>query len=65
MHYTGTQKQCEDYNNLVNKSQNYAGTTTKWSEVIEIEGQFFIAKHPLYWSEMDEVNELPIQNELL
>lgn len=63
--YKGTQKQCEDYDNFVSQKENYQGTTIKWSEVMEIEEEFFIAKHPSYSSDMVEVDKLPVIDEII
>lgn len=54
-----TKKQCEDYNAKVMQGEKYEGTTSQWAEVQEIEGSFYIAKHPNYSTELEIVNKLP------
>jgi hypothetical protein len=58
-----TKKQCEAYNAEVTQVENYQGTTSQWANVKEIEGSFYIAKHPNYSTELEIVNELPVVNE--
>ena len=63
MYYKGTKTECEAYNLKV-----YNGTesikqdpfTTSYASIKEIEGQFYILKHKDFDSNMEEVNELPI-----
>lgn len=57
-YYKGTQQQCEEYLSLVNSSENYQGTTTTWSDIIEREGNFYILKHEKYSSDL-ELSDLP------
>lgn len=59
----GTKKQCEAYNQKVSKGENYQGSTTQWAKVQEIEGNFYIAVHPKYTTELETVSELPIIEE--
>ena len=54
MYYTSTNKaDLEAYNAKVTESQNYQGTTKRWSEVITHKdgGQFAILKHEVHTSE--------------
>lgn len=60
MYYTGTEKQCQDYNDLVKSTRNYTGMTKEWANVINIEELFYIEKHPDVESEMLEVLNLPL-----
>lgn len=53
MYYTGTKEQCEEYLSTVNSSQNYQGVTSTWSEVLEIDGKFYIMKHPNHDSNLE------------
>ena len=63
MYYKGTNTECEDYNKEV-----YNGTssmkadpfTTSYASIQELEGDFYILKHKDFDSNMEEVNELPI-----
>ena len=63
MYYKGKKRQCQNYNSKV-----YNGTasmkqdpfTTLYASTQEIEGQFYILKHEDFDSNMQEVNELPI-----
>ena len=41
------------------KGENYKGTTSKFDEVREIKGNFYITKHPNYSTNLKVVNELP------
>lgn len=59
----GTKEQCEAYNAEVTQGENYQGITSQWAKVQEIEGSFYIAKHPNYSNELEIVNQLPIQDE--
>lgn len=61
--YKGTESQANAYNDEVSEAQNYKGKTQKYSPVIEIEGNFYVAKHSDFSSEMEEVNKLPIIEE--
>lgn len=56
-----TQQECESYNDTVTQGEGYNGTTTRWAEVIEIEGEFYVAEHPEYSHSYTTVDELPIQ----
>ena len=61
--YKGNKKQCDEYNDQVTSGEGYSGTTTKWAEPVEIADDFYIAKHPDYPSELEQVESLPIQEE--
>lgn len=66
--YKGTKQQCLDYDTHVSKSENYR-KGGNWANTEEINGDFYILKHPDYESEMQLVSELPkndikIDNEL-
>ena len=54
-----TKKQCEAYNEEVKQGENYQSTTSQWAKVIEIQGNFYIAKHPKYSTELEIVKKLP------
>ena len=60
----GTYEQCEAYNDLVYQSlfADDIGTTA-WDIPVQIESDFYIAKHPDYESELEQVESLPIQEE--
>ena len=63
MYYTGTKTECEDYNLEVyygTESMKQDPFTTSYASIQEIEGQFYILKHENFDSNMQEVNELPI-----
>ena len=63
MYYKGTKKQCQDYNKEVyngTESMKQDPFTTLYASIQEIEGQFYILKHEDFDSNMQEVNELPI-----
>lgn len=64
MWYKGTKEDCESYNDKVTKGEGYNGTTQHWSSILEIEGDYFIIKNESYPSEMQEVKELPIIDEI-
>lgn len=65
MYFKGTQTQCEAYNDYVSQQENYQGTTTKWSEPINIGDDWYINVHAKYSSEMDVVENLPINEPIL
>ena len=54
-----TKAECQAYNDKVTKGENYKGTTSKFDEVREIKGDFYITKHPNYPTNLTIVNELP------
>ena len=63
MYYKGTKTECEAYNLEVyngTESMNQDPYTTLYALIQEIEGQFYILKHEDFSSNMQEVNELPI-----
>ena len=63
MYYKGTNTECEAYNLEVyngTESMNQDPFTTSYASIQEIEGQFYILKHEDFSSNMQEVNELPI-----
>ena len=63
MYYKGTKSQCEAYNLEVyngTESMKQDPFTTSYASIQEIEGQFYILKHEDFDSNMQEVNELPI-----
>ena len=63
MYYKGTNTECEDYNLEVyngTESMNQDPFTNSYASIQEIEGQFYILKHKDFNSNMEEVNELPI-----
>lgn len=59
MYYKGTKQECESYNNEVTNRENYQGSTTKWADVQEIGGNFYILKNNKYNSEMEAVDDIP------
>lgn len=65
MYHKGTKEQCEKYNDLVVRLENYKGVTNKWATPIKIEGSWYILKHDKYESNMELVNELPKQEEIV
>ena len=67
MYYTGTKAQCEAYNLEVyngTESMKQDPFTTSYASIKEIEGQFYILKHKDFESNMEEVNQVPNNNEL-
>ena len=63
MYYKGTKSQCEAYNLEIyngTESMKQDPFTTSYASIQEIEGQFYILKHKDFESNMQEVNELPI-----
>ena len=60
-YYIGTNKECTDYNQEVTAGENYRGTTTHWSDIIEnpTQVQYAVIKNDKYPSDMDEVEVLP------
>ena len=63
MYYKGTNTECEAYNLEVyngTESMKQDSFTTSYASIQEIEGQFYILKHKDFESNMDKVNELPI-----
>ena len=63
MYYKGTKTECEAYNLEVyngTESMKQDPFTTSYASIQEIEGQFYILKHEDFDSNMQEVNELPI-----
>jgi hypothetical protein len=63
MYYRGSKSQCEAYNLEVyngTESMKQDPFTTSYASIQEIEGQFYILKHEDFDSNMQEVNELPI-----
>jgi len=67
MWYKGTKKQCNDYNQKVyngTESMKQDPFTTSYASIKEIEGQFYILKHKDFESNMEEVNQVPNNDEL-
>ena len=67
MCYKGTKKQCNDYNQKVyngTESMKQDPFTTLYASIQEIEGQFYILAHKDFESNMDEVNQVPNNDEL-
>ena len=67
MYYKGTKSQCEAYNLEIyngTESMKQDFFTTSYASIREIEGQFYILKHEDFESNMDEVNQVPNNNEL-
>ena len=63
MYYKGTNTECEAYNLEIyngTESMKQDPFTTSYASIQEIEGQFYILKHEDFDSNMQEVNELPI-----
>ena len=60
MHYKGTKTECDNYSALVTEGQNYSGTTTQWAEPNEVDESWYIVKNKKYFSEMEEVEAMPI-----
>lgn len=54
-----TKEQCEAYSQKVSKGENYQSATSKWAEVQEIKGNFYIPLHPKYLTKLEIVNQLP------
>ena len=60
MWYKGNKQRCEDYNAIVSFAQDYKGSTARWANIEEIEGSFYILKHPYFdGTYLTLVNELP------
>ena len=67
MYYKGTKRQCQNYNSKVyngTESMKQDPFTTSYASIKEIEGQFYILKHKDFESNMEEVNQVPNNNEL-
>ena len=67
MYYTGSKSQCEAYNLEVyngTESMKQDPFTTSYASIREIEGQFYILKHKDFESNMEEVNQVPNNDEL-
>ena len=63
MYYTGTKTECEAYNLEVyngTESMKQDPFTTSYASIQEIENNFYILEHKDFNSNMQEVNELPI-----
>jgi len=59
MYYKGNKQRCEDYNALVSFNENFKSLSV-WCKPLEIEGSFYIQKHPNYeGAYLAEVLELP------
>ena len=56
----GTKKQCQAYNDEVTKGQGYQGSTSGWSMIHEINGNFYIKVNPNYPTKLTKVKELPV-----
>jgi hypothetical protein len=56
----GTKSELEAYNDEVVAGENYIGATIKWSEIIKVENEFYIAFNEKYPSELEKVTELII-----
>lgn len=60
MYYKGNLKRCEDYNAIVSYNEEFKDVTSGWSDITEIEGSFYIIKHPDYsGTYLTEVEEMP------
>jgi hypothetical protein len=60
MWYKGTIEECESYNNLVTISEKYDGVTTKWSDIYQINDEFYVSVNQKYLdNNLILVNELP------
>jgi hypothetical protein len=55
-HYKGTKEECIAYNNYVNEQKGYIPPNLNWANVKEIEGNFYVIKHPSYDIEELELN---------
>ena len=67
MHYKGTKTECEAYNNEVyngTESMKQDFFTTSYASILEIENNFYILKHKDFESNMQEVNQVPNNDEL-
>ena len=63
MYYKGTKQECAAYNIEVyngTSSMKQDPFTTSYASIQQIENNFYILKHKDYDSNMQEVNELPI-----
>jgi len=47
-YYRGNLKRCQDYNAIVSYSQKYVDTTSSWSSIELVNGDYYILKHPDY-----------------
>ena len=63
MWYNGTKPECEAYNLEVYNgvsSMKQDPFTTSYASILEVEGRFYILKHEDFDSNMQEVNQIPI-----
>jgi hypothetical protein len=56
----GTLEKLEAYNEKVSIGENYHDTTSKWADVIEVEGGFYIAFNEKYPSDLEKIDNLPV-----
>jgi len=65
MWYKGTKQDCEEYNNLVTVNEHYSGVTNIWSNVYEINGEFYVSYNKKYVNDdLILINELPFNDDL-
>jgi hypothetical protein len=66
MWYKGTKQDCEDYNTLVTVNENYSGITNIWSNIYEINGEFYISYNEKYVNDnLILINESPFNDDFL
>jgi hypothetical protein len=60
MYYTGTQQQCESYNQEVTKGEGYQGSTSRWANIIThpTEDKFAIIANEKYPSTLESLEAL-------
>lgn len=61
-YYIGTEQECKDYNNLVVANENYNGTTTNWSDILQNNSnpnEYAVFVNTKYSSSMDYIERLP------
>lgn len=62
MYYTGTESECQAYNNEVTQSSNYDMVhCLRWADLIEHKdgGLFAVKSHPDFPSELTQLEQLP------
>lgn len=59
MYYTGTQTECQSYNEIVTIGEGYKAPTETWFNPIELNGSWYVKKNNDYISNMEEVASLP------
>lgn len=55
----GTSHECIEYVNLVTNGEAYNLSTQKWADPIEVEGFYYVQKHPDYPTNLEVLNSIP------